>query len=931
MGRTTTIRTRMRGRLLGAAAVACALALAGTALATPAHAAAGAPVAEGSDWTVTKTAGGYEVKLDVDSPVPLRGAAPVLKVDGQTVGIAAESLDRRQLTVTTTDPAAASAQSVDLGWSSDSDASSTGAAAADATPLVTPDNKPTPLSTDPAATGQYTVARADYNLGDEAVTLRGFGGRKGEMRAAVFVPTDGPGKRPVVVFLHGRHEACVGGLPSEQAWPCTRHQTEIPSYLGYNSAANALASNGYVVVSISANAINALDGSLADDGGAVARGQLVLDHLDLLKRADAGTAPGLSPLLAGKLDLNDVGLMGHSRGGDGVVRAALLNQQRATPFGIKAVLPLAPTDFGRMTLPATNMAVVLPYCDGDVSDLQGQHFYDDSRTAFGDDVLRSSVLVMGADHNFFNSIWTPSKYKLASSDDWYDDEDAVCGAKSATTTRLSADRQSAVGTTLISGFFRLTLGGDQRFLPMFDGSNRQPASISDADLRVSASLPGATRRDLALFTTKDPSVTTSGDITAVTCASAMGYGAAPALPACVDGYVTTVPDFTEAYLAPSVPSTPSLHVVSKAKKTGGEVHVPVAAAARDFSGFSTLSLRLTPDDKATKAADVSISLHDAAGKVSTRRLSDFSDAGQVLPGSSGAPRKTLLQQARIPLSAFAIAGTGAGAGAVDLTAVTEVTIDVPAKNGGILLSDLSLLPTPTLGTPGGATRVAASLANRTIDEGNGRASAKAAIVLSKPAVSTGAVYFDLDYAYDDRVGAVMQKVTFQPGQTCKAVSIPLLGDKKASNQPLTGYGMTLSNTQGGVIIGDSIGQLTVREDDGVITDKGRPVASAPAVGKAGDPCAEAQAPATTISASPATVTPGKAVALSAAGFRVGERVKATIDGRVVLQTITAGSKGTIRFPVTKTASLKAGKHLLTATGYGSAHRAAGSFTVAAKK
>ena len=70
--------------------------------------------------------------------------------------------------------------------------------------------------------------------------------------AAVFLPKDAPGKRPVTVFLHGRHEACFGGTPNRRAWPCGPGQTDIPSYLGYNAAATALASHGTVVVSISA-------------------------------------------------------------------------------------------------------------------------------------------------------------------------------------------------------------------------------------------------------------------------------------------------------------------------------------------------------------------------------------------------------------------------------------------------------------------------------------------------------------------------------------------------------------------------------------------------------------------------------------------------------------------------------------------------------
>ncbi|MDP9737407.1 hypothetical protein [Curtobacterium sp. 260] len=904
-----------------AAAVLAIATVLGGAFVTPAHAdpagpAAAAPVAQGEDWAVTPAAGGYDVTLDLDAPLPVRAAAPVLVVDGQEIGVARTSLDQRQVSVTTTDPAVARASDVALAWTSDVDASAPAATEQAVAPQAAPTDAPAPIDADPAAAGPYAVARADYDLGDQAVRLRGLGGRKGEMRAAVYVPEGATGKRPVVVFLHGRHEACVGGTPTDAGWPCGRGQTDIPSHLGYDAAGNALASNGYVVVSISANAVNALDGTYADDGGALARGQLVLDHLDLLRRADAGQEPRLSPLLVGRLDLDDVGLMGHSRGGDGVVRAALLNQQRPAPFGIRAVMPLAPTDFGRMTLPDTDTAVVLPYCDGDVSDLQGQHFFDDSRTAYGDDVLRASILVMGANHNFFNTTWTPGKYPLASSDDWWDDADAVCGPEAEHTTRLSADAQSAVGASLVSGFFRLTLGDEQQFLPYFDGSGRKPAALGTADIRVSASLPGAGRRDLALFESAAAGVTTTGQVTAVTCASVTDVESRPALPACVSSS-SNAPDFTPAWLAPAVPATPSLHVAPTRTPTGGQVHVAVPASRGDLSGLSALSVRIAPDDTSRTNADVSLSVRDAAGHVATQRLADVSRAGQRLPGTRNAPRKTLLQQAQVPLAAFA---------GVDLTAVREVTVDVPSGNGGVLLSDLSALPASSLGAPRVVDRPTVRIADRVVDEGSRRGTVRAAVVLSRPAERSTTAYFDLAEAYDDHVVPTMRRVTFRPGEQCRTVAVPVLGDRRASSDRTTDYPMTVSNTRGGAVLGDVTGTLTVREDDGVVDERGRVLASAPAVGKAGDACAEALAAPTTVRATSATVQRGKRVTLVSSGFRVGESVSFRVDGRQVGRA-TADGQGRAAFAWSVSRSSTTGPRAVTVSGAGSLRTGSGTVTV----
>ncbi|WNY33310.1 hypothetical protein Q9Q99_14375 [Curtobacterium flaccumfaciens] len=305
---------------------------------------------------------------------------------------------------------------------------------------------------------------------------------------------------------------------------------------------------------------------------------------------------------------------------------------------------------------------------------------------------------------------------------------------------------------------------------MFDGTDRQPAALGAADIRVTASQPGASRRDLALFDTTNPAITTTGALTAKTCASTDNLPAKQTLPACVS-ITSNAPDYTPAFLASSVPATPALHVTPTKAATGGQVHVPVAPTAGDFTGFQALSLRLTPDDTATTNADVSISLRDATGAVATRRVSDTSRAGQLLPGTRTASRKTILQQARIPLDAF----TG-----IDLASVREVTIDVPQKNSGMLLSDLSLLPAATLGTPVVTNRPTARIADRFVDEGRTRTVVRAAVVLSRPAEQATTVSFDLDQASDNRIRPAMQAVTFQPGEVCRAVAVSVNGDRTPS-------------------------------------------------------------------------------------------------------------------------------------------------------
>ena len=95
---------------------------------------------------------------------------------------------------------------------------------------------------------------------------------------------------------------------------------------------------------------------------------------------------------------------------------------------------VAPTDFGAQTAPYVPTVTLLPYCDGDVSDLQGQRFTDVARDLTADDTsLKSSVLVMGANHNFFNTEWTPGLAAAPACDDWGGDERERAAAPSTPT------------------------------------------------------------------------------------------------------------------------------------------------------------------------------------------------------------------------------------------------------------------------------------------------------------------------------------------------------------------------------------------------------------------------------------------------------------------------------------------------------------------
>jgi dienelactone hydrolase len=316
-----------------------------------------------------------------------------------------------------------------------------------------------PLADNPAAPGPYQVTSSDYDL--DPVKLPRMP-EPIEMVGHVVEPaeTAATGQRPLVVFLHGRHSYCYD--PNEPDafdfnWPCRGRFEEIPSHLGYQYLQEVLASQGYTTVSIRVNGINAQDFAL-EDGGALARAKIVQAHLNYW----------VTQAVAHQVDLQRVVLVGHSRGGEGVHRASLTTSL-AAPYRIVGQVLVAPVNFGTQSTPYVPTVTLLPYCDGDVSDLQGQKFTDMARDVVKNDpVLHSSVMMLGANHNFFNTEWTPGVAVAPSFDDWFGPPNRSCGT--ATPDRLSDSEQRAAGLSYVAGAVRLFAAAETEFVPLFDGS-----------------------------------------------------------------------------------------------------------------------------------------------------------------------------------------------------------------------------------------------------------------------------------------------------------------------------------------------------------------------------------------------------------------------------------------------------------------------------
>jgi len=316
-----------------------------------------------------------------------------------------------------------------------------------------------------------------------------------DLWARVYLPSSQAGPLPLVVLLHGNHATCGtnDGLgPARRddniqytlTGTCPDRYVVIPNHAGYDYLARPLASRGYIVVSINANrGVTAAPGETLDRGLNLRRGRLVLRHLKhLVQLNDIATSP-----LFHRIDFTHVGLMGHSRGGEGM-RAAY-EQYRApgspwpvrigTPIGFEGLFEIGPVD--GQTGPATNpnrldadrlaWAVLLPNCDGDVFNLQGVRPFDRMMLKTGETPARfkATFTVWGTNHNFYNTEWQSS------------DSPGCLGQTRLFPKLLGSADQRAASSASFLAFMRGSIGpgADPAFNQNFDPQYALPTVVAN--------------------------------------------------------------------------------------------------------------------------------------------------------------------------------------------------------------------------------------------------------------------------------------------------------------------------------------------------------------------------------------------------------------------------------------------------------------------
>ena len=276
----------------------------------------------------------------------------------------------------------------------------------------------------------------------------GFGVSDLPLNGRVWYPK-GEGPFPLVLMVHGNH-----------------NMVDF-SDTGYGYLGELLASRGFIFVSVDENFLNGgFWGSSSGENDA--RAWLLLKHLDAW---DGWNQDSASPFFQ-KVDLSQIALIGHSRGGEAVALAVTFNQLPRYPnnariawdfdFKIRSVIAISPTD--ELWQPAdhpnplidVNYLILQGSHDGDVYYFDGIQQYN--RVSFSGatpDLFKAAVYIYRANHGQFNSSWGAT------------DKSGIAGVFLNREALLTQDQQQQIAKLYLSAFLEATLKGEGDYREIF--------------------------------------------------------------------------------------------------------------------------------------------------------------------------------------------------------------------------------------------------------------------------------------------------------------------------------------------------------------------------------------------------------------------------------------------------------------------------------
>ena len=290
----------------------------------------------------------------------------------------------------------------------------------------------------------------------------GFDFKEFPRNATVWYP-DGAGPFPLVLIVHGNHNMDDYSDP------------------GYAYLGEHLASRGFILASVDENFFNGFwSGGLSTENDG--RGWMLLQHLRQWREWQQTEG---NPFY-GRVDLENIGLIGHSRGGEAAAIAGAFNRLSRYPddatlefdfgFSIRAVIAIAPSD-GQYNpsdaytpLKNVNYLVLQGAHDADVSVFAGARQYRRTRFDDGQYWFKASLYSYRSNHGQFNTVWGRTDFSWPAS------------RLLNLAPLLTGEEQRRLGKVYMTAFLEASLLGRDEYLNLFRDHRRALEWLPEDDL-----------------------------------------------------------------------------------------------------------------------------------------------------------------------------------------------------------------------------------------------------------------------------------------------------------------------------------------------------------------------------------------------------------------------------------------------------------------